>query len=145
MSRMRATVRRDKKKRILRPGESQRADGRYQYKYQSGGKPHFVYSNRLEPTDPISAGTKPGKSLRELEQEIGFKEICCPNHCDDSMTVLSLVTRYLATRKNVKPNTLTSYNFVVNALKKEDFAKKSISLFRCYRQTNCGYALGALL
>lgn len=126
MPRMRATVRRDKKKRILRPGESQRADGRYQYKYQSGGKPHFVYSNRLEPTDPIPAGTKPGKSLRELEQEIGFKEICCPNHCDDSMTVLSLVIRYLATRKNVKPNTLTSYNFVVNTLKKEDFAKKSI-------------------
>lgn len=126
MPRMRATVRRDKKKRILRPGESQRADGRYQYKYQSGGKPHFVYSNRLEPTDPIPAGTKPGKSLRELKQEIGFKEICCPNHCDDSMTVLSLVIRYLATRKNVKPNTLTSYNFVVNTLKKEDFAKKSI-------------------
>lgn len=46
--------RRDKKNRVLRNGESQRADGRYAYKYiDSNGKPQFVYSWRLENTDKI--------------------------------------------------------------------------------------------
>lgn len=35
---------RDSKRRVLRPGESVRADGKYQYKYHIDGKPHFVYS-----------------------------------------------------------------------------------------------------
>ena len=42
--------RRDSKHRVLRRGESIRADGKYQFKYHVNGKPHFVYSWRLEPT-----------------------------------------------------------------------------------------------
>ena len=42
------------------------------------------------------------------------------------MTVMELVLRYLSLKKEVKPNTLTNYNFVVNALKKELFSKKQI-------------------
>ena len=52
------TFRRDSKRRVLRPGESIRADGKYQYKYHIDGKPHFVYSWKLEPTDKLP----PGKS-----------------------------------------------------------------------------------
>ena len=40
----RGQTRRDSKRRVLRPGESIRADGKYQYKYHIDGKPHFVYS-----------------------------------------------------------------------------------------------------
>ena len=40
----RGQTRRDSKRRVLRPGESIRADGKYQYKYHIAGKPHFVYS-----------------------------------------------------------------------------------------------------
>lgn len=44
--------RRDNKNRILRTGESQRKDGRYAYKYiDTFGKPQFVYSWKLVPTD----------------------------------------------------------------------------------------------
>ena len=39
----RGQTRRDSKRRVLRPGESIRADGKYQYKYHIDGKPHFVY------------------------------------------------------------------------------------------------------
>ena len=39
--------RRDSKHRVLRRGESIRADGKYQFKYHVNGKPHFVYSWRL--------------------------------------------------------------------------------------------------
>ena len=45
--------RRDSKRRLLRRGESIRADGKYQFKYYVNGKPKFVYSWRLEPTDKL--------------------------------------------------------------------------------------------
>lgn len=48
--------RRDSKRRILRNGESIREDGRYQFKYRVNGKAKFVYSWRLEPTDPVPKG-----------------------------------------------------------------------------------------
>ena len=47
--------RRDSKHRVLRRGESIRADGKYQFKYHVNGIPHFVYSWRLEPTDKLPA------------------------------------------------------------------------------------------
>lgn len=56
-------IRRDSKRRILRTGESQRKDGKYMFKYHVNGKPKFVQSWRLEPTDKQPAGTKPTPSL----------------------------------------------------------------------------------
>ena len=69
---MRGNIHRDKKRRFLRAGESIRADGKYQFKYHVNGKPRFVYSWRLEPTDKLPAGKKPCLSLRELEKKIGY-------------------------------------------------------------------------
>ena len=46
--------RRDNKNRILRNGESQRKDGRYEYKYiDANGQRQTVYSWKLEKTDNI--------------------------------------------------------------------------------------------
>ena len=53
---IRGRIRRDSKHRVLRAGESMRADGKYQFKYHIAGKPHFVYSWKLEPTDKLPAG-----------------------------------------------------------------------------------------
>ena len=64
-------IRRDSKHRLLRAGESIRADGKYQFKYYVGDKAKFVYSWRLEPTDKLPAGKKATPSLRELEKQIG--------------------------------------------------------------------------
>ena len=66
----RGQTRRDSKRRVLRPGESVRADGKYQYKYHIDGKPHFVYSWKLEPTDRLPPGKLPCLSLRELEKQV---------------------------------------------------------------------------
>ena len=126
MPRTQSSIRRDKKKRKLRPGETVRADGRYQFKYQLNGKPKFFYSWKLEPTDPLPAGKKPCKSLRELEKDLDIRSAICPNHDDDTMTVMELVQRYLAIKTGVKPNTRTNYNFVVNLLAKDPFSQKPI-------------------
>ena len=49
--------RRDNKNRVLRNGESQRADGRYVYVYVDGnGKQKFLYSWKLENTDKLPYG-----------------------------------------------------------------------------------------
>ena len=42
------------------------------------------------------------------------------------VTVLELVTRYISLKQNVRYNTRVGYNFVLNILKKEAFAQKSI-------------------
>lgn len=66
-----SSKRTDKRNRLLKTGESQRKDGRYAYKYiGTDTKPHFVYSWRLNETDPLPKGKRPCKSLRELEKEI---------------------------------------------------------------------------
>ena len=119
--------RRDSKHRVLRRGESIRADGKYQFKYHVNGIPHFVYSWRLEPTDKLPAGKKPCLSLRELEKQIGYDLDSLSDPTGKNMTVEELVERYLSTKTGVKPNTLTNYKFVKNLMKKEPFNGKKIS------------------
>ncbi len=120
-------MRRDKKHRVLRRGESVRADGMYQFKYHVEGKPKFVYSWKLEPTDPLPTGKKPCLSLRELEKQVG-QELDSPlDPLGKNMTVLELVDRYLKTRVGVRPSTKQNYGFVRNLLVKEDFSRKKIS------------------
>ena len=119
--------RRDSKHRVLRRGESIRADGKYQFKYHVNGIPHFVYSWRLEPTDKLPAGKKPCLSLRELEKQIGYDLDSLSDPTGKNMTVEELVERYLSTKTGVKPNTLANYKFVKNLMKKEPFNGKKIS------------------
>ena len=122
-----AGFRRDSKHRVLRRGESIRADGKYQFKYHIAGKPHFVYSWRLEPTDPLPVGKKPCLSLRELEKQIGYDLDNQLDPMGKNITVMELVERYLKTKVGMRPNTLANYNFVKNILKNEDFGQQKIS------------------
>ena len=122
-----AGFRRDSKHRVLRRGESIRADGKYQFKYHIAGKPHFVYCWRLEPTDPLPVGKKPCLSLRELEKQIGYDLDNQLDPLGKNITVMELVERYLKTKVGMRPNTLANYNFVKNILKNEDFGQQKIS------------------
>nr|WP_022768948.1 hypothetical protein [Butyrivibrio sp. NC2007] len=91
-----------------------------------GVKPKFVYSWKLEPTDPLPAGKKPCLSLRELEKQVE-KEIDSPiSPLAKKMTVLELAQRYVKTKVAVRPNTKQNYGFVLNLLSKEDFSNKII-------------------
>lgn len=78
---LRAKTRRDSRHRILRRGESIRADGNYQFKYHINGKPHFVYSWRWNRQIPSRSGKSPtyccgswrssalGEKVREVIQQ----------------------------------------------------------------------------
>ena len=66
-----AEKRRDNKGRVLRAGESQRSDGKYEYKYaDSNSERHSVYSWKLVATDKVPEGKQGGTSLRDMEKQI---------------------------------------------------------------------------
>lgn len=123
----RPPTRRDKKNRVLRRGESVRADRQYQFKYHVNGKPKLVYSWRLEPTDKLPQGKKPCLSLRELEKQIGYDLDTLADPTRKSMRVCDLVERYLTTKVNaVKPTTRSNYKFVQNILAEHEFGSRKI-------------------
>ena len=63
--------RRDKKNRILLPGEAQRSDGRYMYRYTDvTGKRKTEYSWRLVQTGPQQEGKKKEMTLSRKEKTI---------------------------------------------------------------------------
>ena len=98
----RGQTRRDSKRRVLRPGESVRADGKYQYKYHIDGKPHFVYSWKLE---------------KQVNTDLDL----LVNIVDVQMTVCELVDRYLKTKTGVRQSTKQGYVTVQRLLAKESF------------------------
>ena len=120
-------IRRDSKRRLLRAGESIRADGKYQFKYYIDGKAKFVYSWRLEPTDKLPVGKKPTLSLRELEKQVGCDLESQLDPLKKNLTVVEMTERYLSTKTGAKPSTAANYNFVMNILKKEEFGAMKIS------------------
>ena len=122
--------RRDAKHRVLRRGESIRQDGKYQFKYHVGGKPRFVYSWRLEPTDKLPAGKKPCLSLRELEKQIGYDLESQLDPLGRNMTVAELVERYVSTKTGVRASTAQGYKFVKRILEKTDFSGRKIADIR---------------
>lgn len=126
----RKPIRKDARHRTLRKGESIRGDGKYQYKYHIDGKPHFVYSWELEPTDSLPEGKHPCVSLRELEKQIARDR---DNNIDLShanMTVNELVERYVGTKTGVRHTTRNNYNFVMNILKNEPFGNQKIKMIK---------------
>lgn len=120
-------VRRDNKGRKLFNGESQRKDGKYEYKYQDAwGKRKTVYSWKLTPTDRVPTGKRDDISLREKIKQI--QKDLNSNITPDggNFTVLELVEKYISQKTGVRHNTRSNYNFVVNVIKKEAFGQKRI-------------------
>ena len=120
-------VRRDNKGRKLFNGESQRKDGKYEYKYQDAwGKRKTVYSWKLTPTDRVPAGKRDDISLREKIKQI--QKDLNSNITPDggNFTVLELVEKYISQKTGVRHSTRSNYKFVVNVIKKEAFGQKRI-------------------
>lgn len=123
--------RRDNKNRVLRTGESQRPDGRYQYKYIDRlGKIHFVYSWKLEITDALPKGKRKCIALREKIKNIRRDAEDGLIPLGGGMTVIQLVEKYVAQRKGIRQNTRVGYQFVLNIIKKESFGNLRIDRVR---------------
>lgn len=119
--------RRDNKNRILRTGESQRADGKYMYRYvDANGKTQCLYSWRLVKTDTVPEGKRDNGALRDIEKRVqrDVDDDIIPD--GDGYTVLKLVEKYISQKTGVKNTTRAGYGTVINVLKAESFGNKRI-------------------
>lgn len=123
--------RRDNKNRILRTGETQRADGKYMYRYvDANGKTKCLYSWKLVRTDVVPEGKKDNGALRDLEKRVkrDLEDEITPD--GNGYTVLDLVRKYTAQKTGVKRTTLAGYGTVINVLKSDPFGRKRIDKVR---------------
>lgn len=119
--------RRDNKGRILRTGESQRADGRYMYKYVNrAGETKVVYSWKLVATDRVPKGKRDDLSLREKEREIQRDLEDGIDTKGKKMTLCELYAKKTAQKINVKKNTLAGRKYLMDALKQDKLGSRSI-------------------
>lgn len=118
----------DSRGRVLKTGETQLNNGRYQFSYTSKitGKREVFYSWKLEKNDPMPKNKRPDKSLREKEKELQYDEYDEIKPKGDGLTVLRLVEEYVKTRRTVRPTTQAGYKTTINHLKQDPFGKKRI-------------------
>lgn len=117
--------RRDSKNRILQNGESQRKDGKYEFKYVDvNGTRRSAYSWKLVATDKVPEGKRCELSLREMEKQIRRDlEDGISTHTANSITLNGLFDTYMST-KELKQSTRTNYmymykNYVSNVIGKK--------------------------
>ena len=114
--------RRDKRNRILHDGESQRADGRYAYKYiDVDGKAKFVYSWKLIDTDTVPRGKRDCISLRTQEKEVRKRLDMLMSTDIGRKRLIDCYEDYIDNKANIKDSTRCQYQFVLSSLKREDF------------------------
>ena len=140
--------RKDSKNRNLRNGESQRKDGRYVYKYTDiYGKPQFIYSWKLVPTDKTPAGKRDDISLREKEAQIKKDLNDSIDTVGGKMTVCQLYDKKNSQRKNIKRATEKGRQYLMNALKNDPLGMRAIDTVKqsdakewAIRMSENGYA-----
>lgn len=106
--------RKDNKGRVLKTGESQRADGRYCYRYKAlNGERKYIYDMDLN-------------SLREKERQIN-RDIEDGIHSND-MSMNECFERYMKTKVDLREGTRHKYNLEYNRWIRETwFGNKLIS------------------
>jgi len=119
--------RKDSKGRILKNGESQRADGRYCYKYTDrNGRAQFIYSWKLTATDTIPKGKRDCIPLREKEKEIQRDRMDGIDTSCKKMTVCDLYAKQNSIRKDVSRNTEKGRQRLMDILANDLLGSKSI-------------------
>ena len=129
---MMSEKRRDRKGRILRRGELQRNDGKYEYRYyDTQGVRRSIYSWKLIETDTVPQGKRCKQSLRELERQIqrdlegGIHTLAARQ-----MTLNDMFDHYMELKCELKVSTRTNYQYMYDRYVRETLGSKSITSFR---------------
>lgn len=124
--------RRDRKGRILRRGELQRNDGKYEYRYyDTQGVRRSIYSWKLIETDTVPQGKRCKQSLRELERQIQRDlEDGIHTHAARQMTLNDMFDHYMELKCELKVSTRTNYQYMYDRYVRETLGSKSITSFR---------------
>lgn len=144
--------RKDQKGRILAKGESQRKDGRYAYKYiDNTGKPKFLYSWKLNPSDPLPKGKRHCKSLRELEKVLVKDQEDGIDPKGKKMSLCRLYQKQNALRSNVTENTVLGRAYTLKTLNEDSLGSRAIDSIKmshakqwAIRMANKGYGFQSI-
>ena len=127
-----AEKRRDSKGRVLWAGESQRPDGKYEFKYaDNNGERHSVYSWKLVATDRVPEGKQITESLREMEKQI--KKDLEDNllvYETRKMTLNSFWNEYIALKHELKDSTRSNYIYMYDKYVRPDIGQKNITTIK---------------
>ena len=135
-----AASRKDSKGRVLKTGESERKDGLYQYRYSdASGERRTIYANNLN-------------ELRKKEQEIQKLLDLGVSYFEGSMTVTSLLERYLSMKQHLRTNTVRGYQITAKIIQNDKtFCNMKIRMVKrsdCQRcmmnLSQLGYAYGTI-
>ena len=120
--------RRDNKGRILRNGESQRPDGKYEFKYvDPGGRRRSVYSWQLVATDKLPPGKRGREALRDIEKRLS-------RDVDDGIdaakayktTLNDYYDEYISTKYELKPTAKTNYQYMYRKFVSDELGSKKL-------------------
>ncbi|MDO4548263.1 MAG: site-specific integrase [Clostridia bacterium] len=110
--------RKDNKGRTLKTGESQRKDGRYQYRYtDASGKRHTIYD-----VDLTQLRAKVDEVQKYISQGLDYAA--------GRINVVELLERYIELKQGVREATKELYAYVLNLAQKEDFCAREIAGIR---------------
>lgn len=121
--------RRDSKNRILQNGESQRKDGKYEFKYvDANGTRRSAYSWKLVSNDKVPKGKRCELSLREMEKQIRRDlEDGISTYTANSVTLNQLFDTYMAGKSELKQSTATNYKYMYKKYVSDTLGKKRIA------------------
>lgn len=107
--------RKDSRKRVLKEGEYERANGTYEYRWRDNkGKRQYVYAKTLE-------------ELRDKENDVLKDILNGKRTVDKSMTVNDLYDRWEQLKRGLKDNTFENYCYMY-----KQFVKNSFGMTRVY-------------
>lgn len=105
-----AKSRKDKKGRVLNPGEYQRKDGTYEYRFTHKKKRYSIYSSRLVESDPVPRGKKKTPALRTMVKKILRDKMNDVPYEGSLSTLNDLFNRYIEINKGLlKDNSISVY------------------------------------
>lgn len=121
--------RRDNKGRLLRQGELQRSDGKYEYRYVDvRGERHSIYSWKLVDTDKLPNGKRDCRALRDLEKEIQHDiSDGVDSYRADRTTLNCYFDDYIETKHKLKSTTRAKYKYKYSKYVRDNIGNKNLS------------------
>ena len=118
MATNRNTKRKDKARVVLRKGESQRKDGKYDFRWTSpDGKRHSIYAATLE-------------ELREKENDIQRDSLEGIKAEARYVTLNDVFTLWAKVKRGLKDNTFQNYLYLYRQFVEPDFGKSKVSALK---------------
>lgn len=121
--------RRDNKGRLLRTGESQRADGKYEYKYvDAKGVRRSLYSWKLVPSDKVPPKKYACEALRDMEAKvIRDTQDGINSFVASRLTLNDFWEDYFSTKYELKESTRLNYKYMYNKYIRDSLGIRDIA------------------